>query len=446
MRPTYPRTCTVTYHMQFGSGVINFCSGLSGAHTVWVRKDVTPCVTMKTLRNCPSCLGAPAEVLHHQEFDLIAGHPLANGYDVVACHSCGFVYADTAATQEDYNEFYEQMSKYSDPATGTGSGAVAWDAERLRDTATIVAKFLDSSESRILDLGCAGGGLLCCLGALGFNNSIGVDPSAICVAEVKAKGLNGMQGAIGSLAFRPRSFDCIVLSGVLEHVRDLHGALKCLVPLLKTTGFLYIEVPDATAYAEYLYSPFQDFSTEHINHFSQSTLRGLVRRFGLGPVFEGGKSIRSSATSFYPDIYGVFRGGSNGADEDRTDDLTSRIKLYIAASGQMMSEVSKRLDRDLAGSSGVIVWGVGQLTMKLLKYSPLGRSKIVAFADSSPVNRGRILRQVRIVGPEDLRGMPHPIVIASLLHQSEIAQQIRSMGLDNRLIFLRDRPEIPFIH
>jgi SAM-dependent methyltransferase len=401
---------------------------------------------MESLRNCPSCLGVPAEALHHQEFDLIAGHPLASGYDVVACRACGFVYADTSATQEDYNEFYERMSKYSDPATGTGSGALAWDAERLRDTAAMVARFLDSSESRILDLGCAGGGLLCCLRALGFNNSIGVDPSASCVAKVKAKGLDGVQSSIGSLTLPPRSFDCIVLSGVLEHVRDLHGALEGLVPLLKTNGFLYIEVPDATAYAEYLYSPFQDFNTEHINHFSPSSLRSLVRRFGLGPVFQGRKSIRSSATSFYPDIYGVFRADSHGTGEDGTDDLTSRIKLYIAASRQMMSELSERLDLDLAGNSGVIVWGVGQLTMKLLKYSPLGRSKIVAFADSSPVNRGRILRQVRIVGPEDLREMPHPIVIASLLHQTEIAQQIGSMSLDNRLIFLRDHPEIPFVY
>jgi SAM-dependent methyltransferase len=403
-------------------------------------------VTKETLRDCPSCLGTTAEVLHHQEFDLIAGHPLASGYDVVACHACGFVYADTSATQEDYNEFYEQMSKYSDPTTGTGSGALAWDAERLRDTATTVVRFLDSSEARILDLGCAGGGLLCCLRALGFNNSIGVDPSEKCVAKVKAKGLDGMQGHIGHLTLPARSFDCIILTGVLEHLRDLHGAMEDLLPLLKSNGLLYIEVPDASAYADYLYSPFQDFNTEHINHFSQSTLRGLVRRFGFGRVFEGSRNIRSSATSLYPDIYGVFRADSDGAAEDGTDGLTDRIKLYIAASQKMMKEISERLSHDLAGSDGVIVWGVGQLAMKLLKYSPLGGANVVAFTDSSPVNWGRILHQARIVSPEDLREMPHPIVIASLLHQSDIAQQIRSMGLDNRLIFLRDRPEIPFAH
>jgi SAM-dependent methyltransferase len=401
---------------------------------------------MEHLRNCPGCLGTPAEVLHHQEFALIAGHPLASGYDVVACQNCGFVYADTSATQEDYDEFYEQMSKYADPATGTGSGTLAWDAERLGDTAKTVSRFLDSSEARILDVGCAGGGMLDSLRALGFNNSIGVDPSAGCIGEVRAKELHGVQSPIGSLMFPPRSFDCIILSGVLEHLIDLHGAMGGLAPLLKANGLLYIEVPDATAYAEFLYSPFQDFNTEHINHFSPSTLRRLVRRFGLGPVFEGKKEVRSSATSFYPDIYGVFRADSGRAVEDGGDNLIDRIKRYIAASQKMMTEISDRLSRELAGIDGVIVWSAGQLAMKLLKYSPLGQTKIVAFVDSSSINRGRVLRHVRIGGPEDLRGLPHPIVIASVLHQSDIAQQIRSMGLGNRLILLRDNPEIPFAY
>jgi len=402
-------------------------------------------VTKQSSRHCPSCLGVPAEVLHHQEFDLIEGHPLAGGYDVVVCEACGFVYADTATTQEDYNDFYQQMSKYSDPATGTGSGNLGWDAERLHETAAIVARFLASSDARILDLGCARGGLLSCLRELGFNHSIGVDPSLACVREVNARGLKGMQGDVGSLTFPAQSFDCIILSGVLEHLRDLHAAMKGLVPLLKDHGILYVEVPDATAYADYLYSPFQDFNTEHINHFSQSTLRAFAARFGLGPVFETKKTIRSSSTSLYPDICGVFTADGRVAGEDGLDGLTEKIRLYVAASQEMMKEISEGLSRNLAGTNGVIVWGVGQLTMKLLKCPPLDQARIVAFADSSPVNRGRMLHGAEIVGPEELREMPYPIVVASLLHQSEIVRQIRAMNLENRVIVLRDHPEEPYV-
>ena len=52
------------------------------------------------------------DVLHKQNFVLPEGHPLANGYLVVACDNCGFVYADTQVSQHDYDVFYARFSKY----------------------------------------------------------------------------------------------------------------------------------------------------------------------------------------------------------------------------------------------------------------------------------------------------------------------------------------------
>ena len=48
------------------------------------------------VRNCAVCDGTEREILHSQEFYLPDGHPLAAGYDVVACEKCGFVYTDDA--------------------------------------------------------------------------------------------------------------------------------------------------------------------------------------------------------------------------------------------------------------------------------------------------------------------------------------------------------------
>lgn len=75
-------------------------------------------------RRCPLCAGTQCERLYAQKFTLPEGHPLSAGYDVVACACCGLVYADTAATQADYNLFYEQHSKYDHAATSSGGGAV----------------------------------------------------------------------------------------------------------------------------------------------------------------------------------------------------------------------------------------------------------------------------------------------------------------------------------
>ena len=234
---------------------------------------------------------------------------------------------------------------------------------------------------------------------------------------------------------------------MVERLRDAHAATDGLTPLLEEprrarSTSRYLTRPLIT---EYLYAPFQDFNTEHINHFSQGSLRALASQYGLGPVFESKKVIRSSATSFYPDICGVFRSRQRAcAPPYAKDELVERIKLYIAASNAMMTEMSNRLNHDLADTDGVVVWGVGQLTMKMLKYSPLGSARIVAFADSSPVNRGRELHGVKIVGPEDLRTMSHPIRDCFAASPTRDCKQIRSMNLPNRLIVFRENPEVPF--
>src|SRR5665213_2520203 len=114
-------------------------------------------------RPCAVCGGMEAEALHTQEFYLPDGHPLAAGYDVVACQECGFVFADTVIDQTAYDLFYAKRSKYEDSRTSTGSGVSDWDARRLREVADAVAGQAGSTDARILDLGCANGGLLAAL-------------------------------------------------------------------------------------------------------------------------------------------------------------------------------------------------------------------------------------------------------------------------------------------
>lgn len=112
------------------------------------------------LRSCPICASSERKVLHSQEFVLPEGHPMSRGYDVVCCINCGFVYADTNTVQEDYDMFYARFSKYEDSQASTGAGETPWDIKRLQETAEQIKYVLADTESRILDIGCANGGLL----------------------------------------------------------------------------------------------------------------------------------------------------------------------------------------------------------------------------------------------------------------------------------------------
>jgi len=400
---------------------------------------------MKTAqRRCPCCAADRVAVLHRQEFCGIDEHPLASGYDVVSCDFCGFVYADSEASQEVYDAYYDRMSKYADVTTGTGGALQPWDAERLRDTATTIAEYLGRSDCRILDIGCANGGLLACLKDRGFRSLTGIDPSAGCVTTTKARGFEAAQGFLGKIAATGQTYDCVILSHVLEHVADLRAAMANALSLLAPGGCMYVEVPDATRYTDFLYAPFQDFNTEHINHFSQATLRNLMTAAGTTPAAEAVKTIHSSATSLYPALWGFFVRGSGTRASVSLDHLVGGIRTYIDASRRMMCEIRTRAAQGLADTEEVVIWGTGQLAMKVLVPEVLGRTSIVACVDANPINHGRRFHGAATVAPEAIRGTRSPILITSLLHQTDIQGRIRALGVPNRVITLRDQPEVPF--
>ncbi len=395
----------------------------------------------KSLRGCPICRCSVGEVLHTQRFVLPEGHPLAEGYDVLCCEACGFVFADTTVSQKEYDEFYRSCSKYQDGQTSTGGGESPWDLRRLRDTAATIAEVVTDRGARILDVGCANGGLLGALQELGYRVLTGLDPSPVCVANTRRHA--GIRGETGSLSNLPPDFgrfDCIILSHVLEHVQDLRAAIGWVRELLAPQGWVYLEVPDAMRYADFLAAPFQDFNTEHINHFSGTCLANLARSAGLTLHGEGDRLIHGAHPIPYPAVYGFFRPRSGPASRLVYESgLRGKILEYITQSRRMMEQIEDRLRPAVTSGQELIVWGTGQLALKLLAETSLGSARIAAFVDGNPINHGRLLRGQRILAPEQVGALPHPILITSTLHEREIVGVIRNrLRLTNPLITLAD--------
>ena len=391
-------------------------------------------------RPCPICDGVAVDVLHHQTFVLPEGHPLGDGYDVVVCEQCGFAYADSSVPQEAYERFYADSSKYADVQTGTGGGDLAWDDRRLEDTAREIARHVPSLGARIVDVGCANGGLLKWLSRLGYTSLVGVDPAAACVRAVERfSGVTGVVGSLFDLPAAARDAECIVLSHVLEHVRELPEAMDRVAAALRPGGLVYVEVPDATRYAECLAAPLQDFNTEHINHFSLRSLRSLLERAGFTVRDEGQKTIEASAGVPDPALWIIAsRDAAARPDVTPAHDTTLRESLerYIQLSLAQVARIDAHLERELRGADGLVVWGVGQTTLKLLAITMLARARIVAFVDSNPLMHGKRLRGAPIVGTDELAHLPFPVLVGSLISREPIARRIRELGLTNRIIFL----------
>jgi 2-polyprenyl-3-methyl-5-hydroxy-6-metoxy-1,4-benzoquinol methylase len=364
------------------------------------------------------------------------GHPLADGYDVAHCESCGFVYADVAATQAAYDAFYATQSKYDDPGSSTGSGDSPLDRQRLEDTAELLAQALPRRESRILDIGCAGGGLLEALSRRGYRNLAGIDPSAACARMTAEKIGVAYQGWVTNLPPGIGTFDCVALSHVLEHVLDVPSAIAALPPLLRRGGIAYVETPDAARYAGYVYAPFQDFNTEHINHFSRLCLDRAMARQGFTASGGGERLLRDSPQTVTPSIYGLYRWTGAQAQFPPDTALRPAILRYIERSRALLHKIDCAIGEALEESPALIVWGAGQLTLKLLAETRLSQAEVIAFVDSNPVRQGRSLRGAPILPPRALRSYPQPILIGSLLHHRQILEDIERLGLPNRVILL----------
>jgi len=389
------------------------------------------------VRNCAVCSGAEVEVLHTQEFYLPEGHPLSAGYNVVACQACGFVFADTIVDQAAYDLFYAKRSKYEDSRNSTGSGLNDWDARRLGDVADVVAGQAEGTSARILDLGCANGGLLAALKSRGFLNLTGVDPSESCATATRQ--LHKIDAVAASLYALPDLglFDIITLSHVLEHLEDLRGAARNFARLLRPNGMVYIEVPDASRYSEFLIAPFQDFNTEHINHFSHRSLRRLMATVGLVPFVEGRKTIESAKGVPYPALYGFYSAGKPEAEAGKDEAFVGQIKLYIEKSQKMLEQMDDTIAGAIAKNRRVVVWGTGQLTSKLLAKTRLAQADIVSFIDSNPIHHGEVWMGKPVVAPESFVDSTAALLIATTIHQDDIVAAIGRLGLPNELVLLR---------
>jgi SAM-dependent methyltransferase len=393
---------------------------------------------MNPTRACPICKAIQVDVLHSQRFVLPEDHPLATGYEVVACQACGFVYADTPLTQEDYDKFYTELSIYGDQTTSTGGVENPLDWKRQQDTACQIAAVLDDTALSILDVGCANGGMLRALQQLGYKDLCGLDPSPVCVENTRKLGIQAYQGRLLQ-PFRQSAFDCLILSHTLEHVRDVAGAIEWIERCVKPGGVVYLETPDAERYTDFLYAPFQDFNTEHINHFSLAFLRRLMESRSFSFIEGATKDLVIEGDRHYPAVYGFWRRTKSGLSIDQTHNrqLRDNLRLYIARSSKMMEDMDERISSLIAQNRSIIVWGTGQLTMKLLAETSLSRVSIEAFVDNNPVKHGKVLSGRPILAPAELKNYTQPILIASTLHFDSIARQIRNIGCDNQILSLQ---------
>lgn len=313
-------------------------------------------------RPCPCC-GADSDSripLYKVELAPIEGVTVINDYDVVQCATCGMCYASGIPHQAIVSTYYAAASKYT--------AVSASDRKRHENTVAAILYQIDPAiDACILDIGAGAGGLAAALRA----------QRPFSVASVDT-----LDQVI------PRDFDGAVLSGVLEHVVDVQPFLRRIRQHLKPNGWLWVEVPDAGAWPDYVdhAAPFQEFSSEHVNYFTSVSLMTALHNAGF--QVEGHRTDSTEQTPTQRAAHLVMWARPRALQAARAG-----VEAYVSMS-------RKRFDRYIAAAQAIpdqcILWGAGTLTRRLW---PQLEPRTLFVTDSNPAYHGHQIGNCMIIAP-----------------------------------------------
>lgn len=216
-----------------------------------------------------------------------AVHELIKNFPIFRCHSCAqlAIWPQPSDTilEAAYKKTYYSPHGQSLIAQIYNSLFRIWSIKRLRALARL------KPSGRFLDIGCGAGQLVKDMLDRGYD-AYGMDTSASLTAVLPDQIKPRIQlKDLTACNYPAASFDLMMLSDVLEHVRQPLVLLQTIHHLLKKDGYLIISVPNWNDPEAYVFG--RRFwhnldAPRHLWHFTSSTLARLTKQAGFSTVQE----------------------------------------------------------------------------------------------------------------------------------------------------------------
>ena len=385
-------------------------------------------------RPCPVCL--TEESIHLRRASIAPVDGMDFSYDVVSCNGCGFVYGNNLATQVEYENYYQSLSKYDADISVANISDVDW--LRARTAVQICA----GASGPVIDIGCGGAGvLLSAFRDAGIGPVYGLDPAKSDAAQALFGLTTIKRGVVADapVLFELASFDLVCLTGVLEHLVDLRVEMESITNALAPGARVLVEVPALERFDKQPAEPYGELSIEHINFFSANALQRLFQAFGFSLLT---KHILPLPAGWADSLYMLFEKTSlstSTTTEDQKRQLADadRMQAYLVTSEGLIAKVLNKLKQTKTNESWVI-FGAGSHTARLLpRLEEAGlASRIRMVVDSNPNLQGKTIGKWKIFAPSILADYAaDTIVISSFRSQRGIRQYLETQ-FTNQIISL----------
>jgi len=198
---------------------------------------------------------------------------------LVKCDNCGVHYLNPRVKEDIILEGYKSAD---DPVF------FSQNPQRIRTFKRQLKKLMEdhqisvTSDTRVLDIGCAGGAFPKAATDLGMK-ATGIEPSQwLCERGKELYGLDLRAGTLSDHKFKSETFDIITLWDVIEHLANPKEMLEEVSRLLKPDGIFVINYPDYDSYAHrILGSRWPFFLSVHLVYFSPKTIERLLNTNGF---------------------------------------------------------------------------------------------------------------------------------------------------------------------
>jgi 2-polyprenyl-3-methyl-5-hydroxy-6-metoxy-1,4-benzoquinol methylase len=263
----------------------------------------------------------------------------------VRCGQCGMIYVNPVPAEFASGQYYDQTgSEYYLSAAKLES-----DYAEVRFERELRLFRRHCGAGAVLDVGCSSGAFLYQLNRR-FPEQyeiLGTDASRPALDYAQTRGVPTVRGDFLRQDFGGKRFDAVTFWAVLEHLADPELFLEKAWSVLKPKGLCFVLVPNMSSLAaRVLGVSYRYIYPQHLNYFTQGTLRRLVQlRFTV---------VERRFTHFNPVvIWQDWRRGNREVSNRERGALLQRTTAYKQSRLLAPARVGYKLAEKMLGALGL---------------------------------------------------------------------------------------------